>query len=239
MDINGFKGYFETEYNGISPQGVYLHIYAKKAFVTAKVKAIKEFASKLPIYQNTVLKGGGFSVIVSLKYTDRAETEKYILSLLEELDANVISIGKIVIDDSDIHEDEKIAQEAFLKAVAAAFAESIPDRDSMIGLDKLDLNYTAHVKEFYGECFTFSVCFEGGAGEAELQAVTDRIENYEFNLEDDDYRGYLDYMLDNGKVLVNLDLGGIAPQNENKIIHGILLALNGIKDISQVVINDF
>ncbi|MBO4637044.1 MAG: hypothetical protein J5685_07850 [Clostridiales bacterium] len=250
MKIDEFKGYFETEYRGISSRGTYLHIIAKRAFPNAKVDSIREITSRSPIYKDLALAGGVYSVIISLECTDhdKAEIEAYILSLLEELNDNVANIGKIIIDDSEMHEEEKAAEEEFrqlLESVRIKMEnEPKPDLDTQFGIDKLGLNYNAHLVELYNECFLFNIRFPSGADEEELQAVKDVIERFDFQLEDTDHVKYIEYMLDNGEVLVNLDRGGMDPQKEKKVFRGILLALNGIKDlavkdISQVVINDF
>lgn len=245
MDISDFKAYFETECRVISPDVTYLHIYAKKLFAPVKINAIKEYACKIPGYKNLCQTGGGFSVVVYINCSefDQVEVEENIMSFLGELNDNVTSIGKVIIDDRRMTEEEEKAEQELMELLASQQQETTNELDSMVGLDKLDLNYKAHVNDIYGECFIFSVCFPQGAGEAELQAVRDVIRNYDFGLEGDDYEGYTAIYLENEKVMIDLDLGNVTAQNEDKVLHGILLALNGIKDlegknISQVVINE-
>ena len=112
------------------------------------------------------------------------------------------------------------------------------DWDSALGLNKLSLNYEVHAEGIEGECFTYSVYFEGEAGEAEAEKINDAINNYDFKLVDDDYIGYTDVTADDGKITIYLDLGNTVPQNEDKIIHGILLAINDIQGIKKVIVNE-
>ena len=244
--ISEFNGYFEIEDRGISPGNAYLHVFAKKLFTQGKVDSIRQLASKMPIYKDSCQTGGGYSVVVNLRCTDhdQDEIEKYILSFLEELDANVTNIKYILIDDSEMTEEEAKEEAAFRQLLASVQQDITLNLDSMVGLEQLDLNYSAHVVNFYGESYILSICFQGGAGEAETQAVRDVIRSFDFKLEGDDYAGDIGVELKDGKVLLGLDLGGVKPKNENKVLHGILLALNGIKDrevkdISQVLINEF
>ena len=246
MDINDFKAYFEIECRVISPDVTYLHIIAEPLFTPSKFEAIRDAARKIPGYKNTCQIGGGFSILVSINCSefDQVEIEENIVSFLGELNANVTTIGKVIIDDCKMIEEEEKAEQELMEILASQQESGTSELDSMVGLDKLDLNYKAHVNDIYGECFMFSVCFPQGAGEAELQAVRDVMGNYDFGLEEDDYEGYTAIYLENEKVMIDLDLGNVATQNEDKVLHGILLALNGIKDldgknISQVVINEF
>lgn len=115
-----------------------------------------------------------------------------------------------------------------------------PNWDEAVGITKLALNYTAHAEGLDGECFTYSVYFtDGTAGEEKANAVTNAINAFDFNLtRKDDYLGYRSVSAHDNKVLIYLDLGNTDPQNENKIIHGILLALNSVKGIKEVIVNE-
>lgn len=53
-----------------------------------------------------------------------------------------------------------------------------------------------------------------------------------------DFGGYTDISVQDGKVMIFLDLGNVGAENEKKIIHGILLALNSVEGIKKVVINE-
>ena len=64
------------------------------------------------------------------------------------------------------------------------------------------------------------------------------LESYDLGLADDDHAGYLSISADSDKVLIYLDIGNVREQNENKIIHGILLALNNVRGIRSVIINE-
>ncbi len=246
MEISDFKGCFETECRVISPNITYLHIYAEPLFTPAKVDAIKEAARKIPGYKNFCQVGGGFSVVVFINCSefDQVEIEENIISFLGELNNNVTTIRKVIIDDCRMTDEEEKAEQDLMKLLASQQQKITNELDSIVGIDRLALNYTAHINNINGECFLFSVCFTLGAGNEELQAVRDVIGNYDFGLEGDNYEGYTAISLKDEKVMIDLDLGGVEAQNENKLIHGILLALNKIKDldvkdISQVVINEF
>lgn len=108
-----------------------------------------------------------------------------------------------------------------------------------IGISKLQLNYPAYCEGLDGECFDYSVYFNDGIiSQERVDAVGNAIEDFDFKLVGDDYTGYLDVSGSENKVLVYLDLGNTKPQNEEKIIHGILLALNSIEGIEKVVVNE-
>lgn len=111
--------------------------------------------------------------------------------------------------------------------------------DEILGLTGLALNYTAHAEGMEGECFLYSVYFtDGTANEEQADAVRNAIQAFDFKLTDDDYIGYLDISATDNKIQIYLDLGNVAPQNENKIIHGILLALNSVQGIEKVIVNE-
>ena len=110
--------------------------------------------------------------------------------------------------------------------------------DSVMGIDRLSLNFPAHVADLDGECFTYAVYFANEPGKEEVEAVEKAICDYDFQLIDDDYIGYTSVGSEYGRVSIYLDLGNTRPQNENKIIHGILLAMNNVPGITKVIINE-
>ena len=113
------------------------------------------------------------------------------------------------------------------------------DWDQVLGLTKLSLDYMVHAEGIEGECFTYSVYYiDDTADEEKAEAVKSAIQLYDFKLKGDDYIGYLDISIDKNKVSIYLDLGNVEPQNENNIIHGILLAINTIHGIKKVIINE-
>jgi hypothetical protein len=110
--------------------------------------------------------------------------------------------------------------------------------DEMLGLSTLTLSYPVHTEGFDGECFTYSIYFtDGNADETRADAVSKAFDAYDFGLEDD-YIGYLDISAAEGKISVYHDFGGLEPESCMTILHGVLLALNGIDGIKKVVINE-
>jgi len=113
------------------------------------------------------------------------------------------------------------------------------DWNECLGLTELSLNYTAYAEGLDGECFTYNVYFTDNIVDDEkVNAVRNAIRTFDFALTDDDYIGYLSISAEDNSVLIYLDLGNVAPQNEDKVIHGILLALNSLQNIEKVVINE-
>ncbi len=111
--------------------------------------------------------------------------------------------------------------------------------DEALGLTKLPLQYPAHARGIDGENFIYSVYFtDGTADEEKAESVRQAINAYDFQLVGDDYIGYLDISANDSNVSIFLDLGNTEPQNENRIIHGILLALNSVPGIKEVILNE-
>lgn len=111
--------------------------------------------------------------------------------------------------------------------------------DEALGLTKLSLQYPAHARGIDGENFIYSVYFtDGTADEEKAESVRQAINAYDFQLVGDDYIGYLDISANDSNVSIFLDLGNTEPQNENRIIHGILLALNSVPGIKEVILNE-
>lgn len=111
--------------------------------------------------------------------------------------------------------------------------------DEALGLTKLPLQYPAHARGIDGENFIYSVYFtDGTADEEKAESVRQAINAYDFQLVGDDYIGYLDISANDSNVSIFLDLGNTEPQNENRIIHGILLALNSVSGIKEVILNE-
>lgn len=111
--------------------------------------------------------------------------------------------------------------------------------DDALAITKLSLNYTAHVDGIDGECFNYSVYFDDDiADEEKATAVRNAVKSFDLGLTDDDYTGYLSISADNEKVSIYLDLGNVHEQNEKKIIQCILLALNNVRGIKSVIINE-
>ena len=111
--------------------------------------------------------------------------------------------------------------------------------DSIIGLDKLDLSYEAHLEGIDGENFTYSVYFENGVTDEHFgaveKAVIDFVQPYETG---GVFLGYIDVSKADDNICVYLDLGNTDEGQENTAIHGILTALNGVEGIKSVIINE-
>ena len=118
------------------------------------------------------------------------------------------------------------------------FDEAPEDISDWIHIDKSALRFPVRTEGIDGECFTYSVYFKDGINDAKIKTVSDALNAYDFKLIDDDYPGYISVSEEDGKALVYLDLGNTKPQNENRIIQGILLAINDIPDIEKVIINE-
>ena len=111
--------------------------------------------------------------------------------------------------------------------------------DDFLGITRLGLSYPTHTEGIEGECFNYSVYFtDDTAGEEKAATVRNVVESFDLGLKDDDYAGYLSISADNDKVSIYLDLGNVQSGNENKVIHGILLALNNVQGIKSVIINE-
>ena len=110
--------------------------------------------------------------------------------------------------------------------------------DQILGIDKLSLNFPAHVDGFEGECFDYSVYFTETPGNEQVELIQNAIHDYDFKLTGDDYIGYVSVECKAGIVTIYLDLGNTVPENENKIIHGILLAMNDVPGIEKVILNE-
>lgn len=108
--------------------------------------------------------------------------------------------------------------------------------DRMFHFDRLETPFEVHVAGIEGECFDYSIYFEGGADEAKLQAVTDAIEEWESQFEEDDYLGYIDITLNDDCVFVYLDLGSI--EDCDRSIYGIVEAIKDIEGINRVIVNE-
>ncbi|MBQ8950969.1 MAG: hypothetical protein IJ167_01250 [Lachnospiraceae bacterium] len=113
------------------------------------------------------------------------------------------------------------------------------DFNEILGIDQLNLYFDISVDGFDGECFSYSVYFEGVTAEerlADIQAAMDSaIEAFGG---EDHYMGYIDVTVEGDKVFVYHDLGGVEPEENNAAIHAALKALNDVKGIKNVVINE-
>lgn len=226
MDFRDFKAYFSVEYRGNNKYGACLHIFPKTVFTKENWDAITEalLCKKFDFYTNTKQSAELVKIFCSLSDWAKGDYEDVLVRLCNALD-RVPGIGHIIINDGSDVEYEMPDMEAF-------------DWDDSLGLKKLSLSYPVHAEGMEGECFTYSVYFETIAGEQERKAVINAIKTYDFNLSGDDYIGYTNVTAKDGKVEIYLDLGNTQPENEERIIHGILLALNGLPGIHRVIVNE-
>lgn len=167
-------------------------------------------------------------IFADYQYCEEKLYDEILESFLKALN-NISGIKKLIINDGSIIDYEDTDE--YSKSGGAGW-------DEFLGLTQLDLNYTAHAEGIEGECFDYTVYFtDGTADKQKADAVSNAIRDFDFKLTDNDYTGYLDVSSENDKVLIYLDLGNVEPKNENKVIHGILLALNSVQGIKKVIIN--
>lgn len=228
MNFRDFKAYFSVEYRGNSKYGACLHIFPKTVFTEEHWDAITKalLCKDFDFYTNTKNSAEVVKIFCSLSDSDyRTDDYEDVLVRLCNALNRVPGIEHIIINDGSDAAYEMPDMEAF-------------DWDDSLGLKKLSLRYPVHAEGMEGECFTYSVYFETIAGEQERTAVINAIKTYDFNLSGDDYIGYIDVTMKDGKVEIYLDLGNTQPENEEKIIHGILLALNALEGIHRVIVNE-
>lgn len=111
--------------------------------------------------------------------------------------------------------------------------------DGMMGFDKMDLYYEVHMAGIVGECFNYSVYFEDGYSDAKLEETEKAINDFITPYEDEDiYMGYINVSQNDDKMDIYLDLGNVEPEKSDTAIKGILKALNKVKGIKSVIINE-
>lgn len=235
MEINDINTYFPVEFRGKDKRGAVFHVYPQTVFTKEQRDEICNEIHKekyFGLYTNTECSAEYVRIVADASDFPKKDHNEVLQSILTALN-NAAGIKKVIIspeyvltDDDDTDDDEYIESGEF-------------DWDNALGLTKLDLNYPAHAEGIEGECFNYSIYFtDGTANDDKANDVTNAINDFDFKLTGDDYMGYLDVSAESDKVSVYLDLGNVAPQNENKIIHGILLALNSVKGIKNVIVNE-
>lgn len=106
----------------------------------------------------------------------------------------------------------------------------------LFGISALGLHYEAQLAGIDGECFQYSVYFEGAPDEEAVSAaICAWLQPYEAQ---EIYMGYLSITKEDDKVCIYLDLGNVAPEHQNPAIQGILKALDGVAGIRSVIINE-
>lgn len=111
------------------------------------------------------------------------------------------------------------------------------DFEEMLGIDQLDLSYEVKVEGFDGENFTYSVYFAEGSPEEKKTEVDNAIQSI-IEKYDDDYLGYIDVSVEDGKVFVFHDLGNVEMEDENLPIQEMLKAIDTVAGVKKVIINE-
>lgn len=113
------------------------------------------------------------------------------------------------------------------------------DFDSMMGFDKLDLYFEAHVAGFDGECFDYSIYFEEGSSDDKLKEINTAINEFIAPYDEKEiYMGYIDVSKNDEKVSIYLDTGNVEPEDIDAAVTGILKALNKVTGIKKVIVNE-
>ena len=251
MGIDDFKAYFPIEIRTMGPFVIVFNVYAETCFDYIQVSYYLSGRTRKFRFAPQIGNGEKLKFVMECRDREYEEIEPYLVELLEVLNT-IPGIRKVVINNGKDTEEERKYEQMIIEATATKQKKKTVKKpkmkfdeelDGSIGLDSLDLNYTAHVADLDGECFTFSVHFQRGAGQEELEAVRSLLENYDFGAGEDDYAGYIDTELEDDRVTIFLDLGNVEPEDCDPVIQGILLALNGLKDlkvkqIEMVLINE-
>lgn len=109
--------------------------------------------------------------------------------------------------------------------------------DSMFEFGKLHTYFEVHVADIDGECFTYNVYFNTAVTDQKIDEINHAIEQWFAPYFDQDiYCGYISVTKEKGKVSVDLDLGGV--EDCDLSIYGIVKALNTVRDIKKVIINE-
>ena len=109
----------------------------------------------------------------------------------------------------------------------------------MLGLSDMSFTFDLSLEGFDGECFSYSIYFDGYKPEDKKEEIDAAIEEAvkEFG-GNDNYIGYIDVSIDGNKVFVYHDLGGVEPDYCNRAIQCVLQAFNDINGIKNIIINE-
>ena len=111
------------------------------------------------------------------------------------------------------------------------------DFGEILGINQLNLSYNTRVEDFDGENFTYSIYFDDGASEEKKTEVDSAVEGF-LSKHSNDYMGYIDVSVVEGKIFIYHDLGGVEPENNNLAIQELLKALDDVTGIKEVIINE-
>ena len=238
MELKKLNTYLPVDFRGIGKGGAYCHLFPETNFTRKQLDKVCSSLNMVyekyeDLYTNTMLADDIISIAADLSdFPKKSHNE--ILEAIASAMNSITGIKKAIISadrNCSIDDEETETEEN----------DMIDENywDDALGLTKLDLSYTAHVDGFDGECFDYNIYFaDDTADETKADAVRNAVQSFDFNVTGDDYIGYLSISSDNNKVSIYLDLGNVQPQNENKIIQGILLALNSVPEIKKVIINE-
>lgn len=238
MDFSNINTYFPIDFKCMGKCGTGVHIYPETEFTKEQYDEVLNENEKIrgdekkyrPLSLNTCLHPAIISIYAEYQYVEKQYHKEIIESIIKALN-HVKGIRKVIINDWSIPfiEDENPKQRNPKEY----------GLDQQLGIEQLTLNYPVHVQGLDGENFNFSVYFtDDKANEQKADAISNAVKAYDFKLTGDDYSGYMSFTIENDKVSIYLDLGNVEPQNGDKVIHGMLLALNSIEDIENVIINE-
>ncbi len=107
--------------------------------------------------------------------------------------------------------------------------------DKSMGIDKLELNYEAHMVGCDGEMFYYSIYFEDAVTEAKCEEVSNAVSEA-CGEDDDDYIGYIDIKYEDEMIFVYHDTGNVA--DCDAAVKIVLKSFNAVTGIKNVVINE-
>ena len=108
-----------------------------------------------------------------------------------------------------------------------------------MNFNSLGLYFEAEMAGFDGECFHYSVYTDDAPDDNKVQEIGNAINEYfKPYSEKEIYMGYTDVTNEGDKINIELDLGNVDPNHENTAINGILKAINTVKGIKKVIVNE-
>lgn len=240
MEVNNYDTYFEVIFKCVGKEDTICHFFPQDNFlreqydeIEAQVRSLSErFEGLRP---GVSLCGGLFSVYFPLSKFPKERHDEILGAVMSAMNGISGIKAAYITDNGDYMSYDEIEDD--MADMQETFDESY--WDDILGISKLALDYTAHAEGIEGECFYYSVYFaDDTAGEEKAEIVSNAVESFDLGLADDEYSGYLSITADNDKVQIYLDLGNVQGKNEKKVIHGILLALNNVRGIKSVIINE-
>ena len=237
MELDHINPYFPVEDRGKGKNGAYIYLFPEIIFTETQYEQIKAAnrtvrAQFNGLYTKTTLSPVSVTIGVDLSDFPKKLHDNILESIVAAMN-HVTGIQKVIVDDGSMLRPAPKA-----KSEPQTEPEE-PDWNRILGLTALSLSYPVHAEGMDGECFSYRIYFsDGTAGEEKANAVRDAVLAFDFGLNGDDYIGYTDFSADEQTVSVYLDLGNTEPQNQYKIMHGILLALNSVPGIQKAILNE-